>query len=148
MTNDLTSVQSPSGSQEFFWPIRVYYEDTDAAGVVYHSNYLNFMERARTEWLRSAGYSQKTLEQEEGIVFVVARMDIEFLSPACFDEQLTVHSRITTMNGARLVFEQAIHNESGAVKCKARVHIVCVDSGSFKPKKIPNTIKAKLTNDG
>jgi acyl-CoA thioester hydrolase len=132
---------------EFFWTVRVYYEDTDAAGVVYHSNYLKFMERARTEWLRSAGYSQAVLEQQEGIVFVVAKMAIAFLSPACFDENLNVHSTITTMDGARLVFEQAIHNESGAINCKAQVDIVCVDSKSFKPKRIPNSIKAKLIHD-
>jgi len=144
---DMISEPSLSATREFFWDVRVYYEDTDAAGVVYHSNYLKFMERARTEWLRSAGYSQKILEQVEGIVFVVAKMNIEFISPARFDDTLNIHSKITSIDGARLVFEQAILGESMAPKCRAEVHIVCIDSVSFKPKRIPNTIKVKLTND-
>jgi len=133
---------------EFFWSVRVYYEDTDAAGVVYHSNYLKFMERARTEWLRKAGYSQQTLATDEGIVFVVAKMNIEFVNPARFDEVLNIHSKITGMEGPRLIFEHSVVNESGQQKCRAGVDIVCVDSVSFRPKRIPNTIKVKLNYDG
>ena len=131
--------------REFLWPTRVYYEDTDAAGVVYHSNYLKYMERARTEWLRDAGHSQKSLAETEGIVFVVAKMNIEFTSPAWFDEMLNVRSRVTGMNGAGLMFEQSIFNETGTLKCRADVHIVCVDSKTFRPKRIPNSIKAGIT---
>jgi acyl-CoA thioester hydrolase len=134
--------QTDIKSREFFWPTRVYYEDTDAAGVVYHSNYLKFMERARSEWLRAAGYSQQSLADTDGIVFVVAKMNIEFTSPALFDELLNVCSRITGNNGAGLMFEQTVINESGSVKCRANVHIVCVDTKTFRPKRIPNSIRA------
>ncbi len=136
--------QSVTEFREFLWPTRVYYEDTDAAGVVYHSNYLKFMERARTEWLRMAGYSQQSLSTTEGIVFVVAKMNIEFTSPACFDELLNVCSKVTGTNGAGLMFEQTIIGETGTVKCRADVQIVCVDSKTFRPRRIPNSIKAKL----
>jgi len=140
----MTGEQSVAESREFFWPTRVYYEDTDAAGVVYHSNYLKFMERARTEWLRMAGYSQLSLAEADGIVFVVAKMNIEFTSPACFDELLNVCSKVTGTNGAGLMFEQTIRGESGIVKCRADVQIVCVDAKTFRPRRIPNSIKAKL----
>jgi len=111
---------------------------------VYHSNYLKFMERARTEWLRMAGYSQQSLAETDGIVFVVAKMNIEFTSPACFDELLNVCSKVTGTNGAGLMFEQIIKGESGTVKCRADVQIVCVDAKTFRPRRIPNSIKAKL----
>jgi acyl-CoA thioester hydrolase len=140
----MTGEQPVAESREFFWPTRVYYEDTDAAGVVYHSNYLKFMERARTEWLRMAGYSQQLLAETDGIVFVVAKMNIEFTSPACFDELLNVCSKVTGTNGAGLMFEQTIKGESGTIKCRADVQIVCVDSKTFRPRRIPNSIKAKL----
>jgi acyl-CoA thioester hydrolase len=130
---------------EFFWTVRVYYEDTDSAGVVYHSNYLKYMERARTEWLRQAGFSQQSLAEDEGIVFVVAKMNIEFISPARIDEVLNVFSRITGIEGPRLKFEQSIHNEAGQPLCRAGADIVCVDSTSFRPRRIPNTIKVKLS---
>lgn len=143
----MTDKQSLAEMREFSWSIRVYYEDTDAGGVVYHSNYLKFMERARTEWLRKAGYSQQSLAADKGIVFVVAKMNIEFNSPARFDELLNVCSKVTGTNGAGLMFEQSVISESGAVKCRADVHIVCVDSKTFRPKRIPNSIKATLTYD-
>lgn len=139
----MTDNATDSG-REFLWPTRVYYEDTDAAGVVYHSNYLKYMERARTEWLRSAGHSQKSLAETEGIVFVVAKMNIEFKSPSWFDEMLNVRSRVTGMNGAGLQFEQSITGETGTLKCRADVQIVCVDSKTFRPKRIPNSIKAEI----
>jgi acyl-CoA thioester hydrolase len=103
------------------------------------------MERARTEWLRAAGYAQPALAAEAGIVFVVAKMSIDFVAPARFDEVLDVQSRITRIEGPRLAFAQSILDASGALKCHAEVDIVCVDSVSFRPRRIPNTIKAKLT---
>jgi acyl-CoA thioester hydrolase len=136
--------KSAGDMPEFFWTVRVYYEDTDSAGVVYHSNYLKYMERARTEWLRQAGFSQQSLAAETGIVFVVAKMSIDFVSPARFDEVLNVHSCITGVDGPRLKFAQTIQAETGQLRCRAGVDIVCVDSISFRPKRIPNTIKVKL----
>jgi acyl-CoA thioester hydrolase len=135
---------APADAPEFLWSVRVYYEDTDAAGVVYHSNYLKYMERARTEWLRAAGYSQKDLARDAGIVFVVASMNMEFLSSARLDELLDVRTRLSAVNGPRLVFEQSIINGDGELKCRAGVNIVCVDAGTFRPRRIPDNIKAEL----
>jgi len=133
--------------REFTWPVRVYYEDTDAAGVVYHSNYLKFMERARTEWLRAAGYSQTLLEQKEQIVFVVAGMSIKFAAPAFFDDLLRVDSAITGINRASIMCRQTVLAESGEIKCSANVDIVCVDTKSFKPKRIPEPVIKELIHD-
>jgi acyl-CoA thioester hydrolase len=135
----------PQAVPEFNWEVRVYYEDTDAAGVVYHSNYLKYMERARTEWLRTAGYSQRTLVTGAGVVFVVATLNVDFLMPARFDEMLNVHSTITSTGGSKIVFRQSIFSISGELKCRGDVQIVCVDPETFKPKRIPEEIKAKLT---
>ena len=133
--------------KEFNWPIRVYYEDTDSAGVVYHSNYLRFMERARTEWLRELGYSHNRLNKEEHLVFVVSSMNIEFKKPAYFDELLNVTSRISRLRGSSLVFEQVINNAANEIKCRADVYIACVTSDTFKPKRIPAAIRAEFNHD-
>ena len=93
---------------EFTWPIRVYYEDTDAAGVVYHSNYLKYMERARTEWLRKLGFSQEVLREETGNIIVVSEMDIKFVRPAKLDDMLEVNSVLIKVTGASFLFEQSI----------------------------------------
>ncbi|NNE38492.1 MAG: tol-pal system-associated acyl-CoA thioesterase [Gammaproteobacteria bacterium] len=129
------------------WPVRVYYEDTDAAGVVYHSNYLKYMERARTEWLRSAGFSQPALANDLGVVFVVGNMSINFKTPARFDDQLNVNSSILESTGTRFQFEQNIIGKDDRLICSAEVNIVCVDTLTFKPKRIPEQIKAKLSYD-
>lgn len=128
------------------WPVRVYYEDTDAGGVVYHSNYLKYMERARTEWLRSAGFSQPVLANDLAAVFVVANMSIDFKAPARFDDQLNIQSRILESTGTRFQFEQNIIGDDVLI-CSAIVNVVCVDSVTFKPKRIPEQIKAKLSYD-
>jgi len=124
----------------------VYYEDTDAGGVVYHSNYLKYMERARTEWLRSAGFSQPVLANDLAAVFVVANMSIDFKAPARFDDQLNIQSRILESTGTRFQFEQNIIGDDVLI-CSAIVNVVCVDSVTFKPKRIPEQIKAKLSYD-
>ena len=105
------------------------------------------MERARTEWLRSAGYSQQQLVREAGVAFVVANMKVDFLAPAKFDELLDVRSNITSFEGSRLIFRQSISNEAAQLKCQGDIQIVCIDPGSFKPKRIPEDIKAKLSYD-
>ena len=132
---------------EFNWQVRVYYEDTDAGGVVYHTNYLKYMERARTEWLRSGGFSQPDLVRRFAVVFVVANLSIDFQLPARFDELLDVNSRIISMGGSKIQFEQSIINADGELKCTAEITIVCVDSSTFKPKRIPDEIKAELLHD-
>jgi acyl-CoA thioester hydrolase len=132
---------------EFNWEVRAYYEDTDAAGVVYHSNYLKYMERARTEWLRAAGYSQLILTRDVQVTFVVANLNIDFIAPAIFDDLLNVHSIISSSGGSSLVFRQTITNQSEKMKCRGDIKIVCIDPNTFKPKQIPDEIKAKLCYD-
>ena len=134
-----------SAGMKFNWSIRVYYEDTDAAGVVYHASYLKFMERARTEWLRSLGYSQESLKKEEQIVFAVANINIRFVKPALLDQELNVITTVTNVGGASIRFEQSIiDNESTQTICQADVDVVCIDSDALKPKRIPETVKAKF----
>ena len=136
--------ESSKNPNEFNWSVRVYYEDTDVAGLVYHSNYLKYMERARTEWLRDLGYSQEKLKQELGIIFVVKNMNIKFLQPAKMDELLRVDARIKELGGARIVFNQVIVNEQAGVVCDAEVNVACLDSITFKPRRLPESIHKEL----
>lgn len=127
----------------FKWPVTVYYEDTDAGGVVYHSNYLKFFERARTELLRQKGVSQQSLLNQE-IGFVVRHMDIDFLQGAKLDDQLTVETRVSELKKASIVFCQEIVNLEGHTLCKALVKVACVNSQKMKPQAIPSSIIAEL----
>jgi acyl-CoA thioester hydrolase len=132
---------------EFNWKIRVYYEDTDAAGVVYHANYLCYMERARTEWLRDLGYTHQRLNETENLVFVVSSMTIEFKKPAYFDELLNINCRLAKLGGTSMIFEQTICNDEAETKCRADVHIACVDASTFKPRRIPAALRAEFGYD-
>jgi acyl-CoA thioester hydrolase len=128
---------------QFAWPVRVYYEDTDSGGVVYHSNYLNFMERARTEWLRSLGFEQTVLKDELGVLFVVHQLAITYQSPAKFNDALSVECYLIKMGRSTLAFEQIIKRDA-QILTKATVGLVCVDANQFKPVSIPSQIKAKM----
>jgi len=119
--------------KEFDWPIRVYYEDTDAGGVVYHARYLAFYERARTEMLRQCNVSQQALLDELGVAFVVKKMSIEYIFPARLDDLLVVHSVIENVRRASLVFKQKIIDQSGRIYSEAEVLIACVDLNKKKP---------------
>lgn len=119
--------------KEFDWPIRVYYEDTDAGGVVYHARYLAFYERARTEMLRQCSISQQSLLDELGVAFVVKKMSIEYIFPARLDDLLVVHSVIENVRRASLVFKQKIIDQSGRIYSEAEVLIACVDLNKKKP---------------
>ena len=121
---------------EFTWPVRVYYEDTDSGGVVYHSNYLNFMERARTEWLRSLGFEQDDLVTDYGCIFAVHSMQLNFRRPAKFNDLLSVHCSLVTLSGASFEFKQKIARENELL-CEAKVKIACLDAERFRPKPIP-----------
>ncbi|MGF1755218.1 tol-pal system-associated acyl-CoA thioesterase [Vibrio makurazakiensis] len=132
-------------SEPFKWPVTVYYEDTDAGGVVYHSNYLKFFERARTELLRSVGVSQNIL-LEQNIGFVVRHMDIDFVQGARLDDQLQVITTISELKRASLIFCQEIVNPDGQALCKAMVKVACIDNQKMKPKAMPTFIRAELTN--
>lgn len=137
-----------SDDNYFSFPVRVYYEDTDAGGVVYHANYLNFFERARTEWLRYFGYEQSDLREKEKILFVVRHIEISYLKPALFNDQLMVMVKIISSRRCRIEVEQKIIRKaeggSNEVLSSGKVMVVCVDSETFKPKKIPDTILADL----
>ena len=135
-------------SNEFSLPVRVYYEDTDAGGVVYHANYLRFMERARTEWLRALGFEQDLLAQELGIVFVVASLDIQYRKPARFNDALSVTSSISTVGRVSILFKQEIWreglNNSRELLTTASVKVVCVAMGTFRATTIPTQIREHL----
>ena len=130
----------------FAWPVRVYYEDTDFGGVVYHANYLKFLERGRTEWLRHLGFEQDVLRERYGVQFVVVGMQLAFHRPARFNHKLSVSVKITDMRRASMLFDQAIIDASdeNALVCSAQVRAACVDSVTLKPKPIPRAIVAEL----
>jgi len=127
----------------FRWPIRVYYENTDAGGVVYHSEYLKFYERARTEWLRSLGFEQPELRARDGVIFVVRGMQIKYLQPARFNEQLEVHSRLTELGRSRFVFEQSLLRGEEVLN-QATVEVVCVAESGFRPAALPANIRQQF----
>jgi len=129
---------------EFVWPVRVYYEDTDAAGVVFYANYLNFMERARTEWLRKVGFEQDKLKQEKNLLFAVRNVTIDYLKPAYFNELLSIRSKLIDQRPASLVFNQSIFNDNNVKLCVAEIKIACLNSINMKPKPIPKTILTGL----
>ncbi len=131
-------------SQTCEW--RVYFEDTDAGGVVYNANYLKFYERARTEFLRSLGFEQDDL-LAKNIVFVVRNMGIDFIKAARFNEILVVKTRIATLKRASLTFEQEIYSKQSGQNIlvnKAEVKVVCVNADAFSPTAIPDDIIDKL----
>lgn len=125
------------------WPVRVYWEDTDAGGVVYYANYLKFLERARSEWLRSLGIGQTQLARRDGLVFVVRHIAADFLRPARFDDLLEIRSRLVELGGASLTLEQEVMRESAAL-LTARVRIACVRIEDFRPARIPPHIIERL----
>ena len=132
-----------AGIKTFSLPIRIYFEDTDSGGVVYHSNYLKFMERARTEWLRSIGIDQRHLKQDHHIMFVVHRIDIQYKLPARFNDDLIVKSELKDIGSSKIEFRQMIYRNDEML-IDARVDIACIDSEKFKPVRIPPTIKQTM----
>lgn len=127
----------------FSLPIRVYYEDTDSGGVVYHSNYLNFMERARTEWLRSLGFEQDELLRRDGVLFAVSAVSIRFQQPARFNDLLEVTVALDRQGGASLILVQEVRHGS-EVLASAEVRIACIDKQRFVPVAIPERVVDKL----
>lgn len=126
------------------WPIRVYYEDTDLAGIVYYANYFRFTERARTEWIRSLGVDQALLKAESGMVFVVARVEADYLKPARFDDEIEVVTRVEGVGGTRINLSQNVVRD-GVVLFRSRVVLVIMnDAGrAVRP---PAEIRRKLEN--
>jgi len=149
--------------KEFSWPVRVYYEDTDSGGVVYYANYLKFMERARTELLRSLGYQQDRLHQELGILFAVVSATIQYKKPARFNDELNVITSITALGKASIRFKQSIycevshlqpvHHTNGAdekisgLLSEADIKIACLNAKKFTAQSIPASIIKKINQE-
>ena len=135
------------GSRIFRWPVRVYYEDTDAGGVVFYANYLKFMERARTEWLRNLGFEQDALRGREGVLFAVRRAALDYLRPALFNDLLTVTVDVTQFGGASLDFVQEVRRDADDVLCcRGVVKVACVNESTMRPQRLPETLLAEITN--
>ncbi len=143
---------------EFSWPVRVYYEDTDSGGVVYYANYLKFMERARTELLRSVGFEQDQLQQELGIIFAVHSANIQYKKPARFNDELNVVTAITHIGKASIYFKQSIFlrdsgvlvaqpGDTNVLLSEAEIKIACLDAEKFIPQSIPTSITQKITTE-
>ncbi|MFY0596397.1 MAG: tol-pal system-associated acyl-CoA thioesterase [Cognatishimia sp.] len=124
------------------FPIRVYYEDTDMAGIVFYANYLKYIERARSDWVRGKGINQADLKEEEGLVFAVRRVEADYLAPAHFDEELIVETRPITVTGARLVMEQIVKRNCDLL-FQAVVTLVCINE-TGQPVRLPANIRLML----
>lgn len=127
----------------FSLPVRVYFQDTDAGGVVYHASYVNFMERSRTEWLRECcGFSNGGLLKEFGAVFVVRSLKLDYLKPALLDDLLHVTAQVRETGRSRVLLEQTVLR-GGEVLAEGEVHLVCVTMDGFKPVRVPDVLREK-----
>jgi acyl-CoA thioester hydrolase len=139
--------------QTFSWPIRVYWEDTDAGGVVYYANYLKFLERARTEWLSDLGLEQDRMVAEHGVLFVVRRVAADYLRPARFNDRLTVISALDELGRASLQMRQEVRRDRCApgerlesdLLLTAQIQVACVESDSFRPARIPTSVLQRIS---
>jgi acyl-CoA thioester hydrolase len=127
----------------YSFPVRVYFENTDAGGVVYHGEYLKFLERARTEWLRHLGYDHQALARDHRVVFVVTSLAIEFAKPARLDDSLAVSVRLESLGKVRCVFAQEVRRDD-EVLVKARVTVASVTGDNMKPTEIPEGLRKKM----
>jgi len=125
--------------------VRIYWEDTDAGGVVYYANYLKFMERCRTEWLRALGIDQQRLRAERGLQFVVVNVSVDFLRPALLHDEIIVTAELQRLTGATIVFKQIIMRGAEQL-IDATARVACLDSGSLKPRAIPKDLFMEWRN--
>jgi acyl-CoA thioester hydrolase len=147
----------------FSWPARVYWEDTDGGGIVYYANYLRFLERARTEWLRSLGCSQNALARERGIVFAVVSLTVDYRRPARLDDELVITCEPSTEGAVTMRFAQRIYRKEpdatgassvpgdadhGGLLVEADVRVACVDVATLRPKRLPEFLVAGATANG
>jgi len=133
-------------TKKFIWPVRIYYEDTDAGGVVFYANYLKFFERARTEMLRSMGFEQNELITSEGIIFVVRSVQVDYLSSARFNDLIQVSAEVVQTGKASLTFKQHI-TRGDDVLTKSVIRIACLDTQTMRPKVIPEYLLEQLKNE-
>lgn len=137
--------QQPASGMVFEFPVRVYYEDTDAGGIVYYANYLRFFERARTEWLRALGATHAKLEAEDGLLFVVRDFTIEYLKPARLDDELIIDVRVTEARRASLTLEQSARIAgSDEILVKARARVATLRRGATRPAPMPQWLLQEL----
>ena len=131
---------------DFHWPVRVYYEDTDSGGVVYYANYLRFMERARTEWIRSLGFEQDRLIREEGVLFAVRSAHVEYLRPARFNDLLDVSVRLVERRRASMRFAQAVSRpgDDAGPLCTGTIRIACLAAATLEPSPIPSCLLEEI----
>jgi acyl-CoA thioester hydrolase len=127
----------------FTWPARVYWEDTDGGAIVYYANYLRYLERARTEWLRARGYSQRALACDPGILFTVVSLQVHYKAPARLDDTLAVSCEPKAQGQASLRFIQRIHRErtdaaAGQLLVEAEVRVACIDARTLRPRRLPD----------
>ena len=147
--SDSAALQAPdsAAAAAFSWPVRVYYEDTDAAGVVYYANYLKFMERARTEWLRGLGFEQACLAEQHAVVFVVRSTAIDYVKPARFDDSLQVTVELTRVGAGQIDLVQRVLRAQELL-ATATVKIACVGLPTMRPARIPQPLAATLKSIG
>ena len=134
---------APRTRETFRFPLRVYYEDTDAAGVVYYANYLRYMERARTEWLSSLGFDLASFERVQGVVFVVHRVEIDYRLPARLGDRVDATLTLVELTRARMVVRQDVRRD-GDVLTAARVALACLNRSTFRPARIPAALHGRL----
>ncbi len=123
-------------------PIRVYYEDTDMAGIVYYANYFRFIERGRSEWVREVGLDQNVMKERDGIVFAVRRVEADYLGAAKLDDELVVQTRVKSVTGARMIMEQWV-KRGDEVLFEALVTVVCMTEGGA-PVRLPSVVRQRL----
>jgi acyl-CoA thioester hydrolase len=123
----------------FVWPVRVYWEDTDAGGIVYYANYLKFMERARTEWLRAIGVDQVQLKDAHGLIFVVVDVEAHYRKPARYGDQLQVSCKVSETSRASLTLDQEVYRDAELL-LDGRVRAACLDAQSYRPRPLPQLL--------
>jgi acyl-CoA thioester hydrolase len=136
---------------EFSWPARVYWEDTDGGAIVYYANYLRFLERARTEWLRAQGHSQLALAREPGILFTVVSVHVDYRAPARLDDELEITCAPSAEGAATLRFAQRIYRTEAARRAEllveAQVRVACVDAATLRPRRLPQFLREAVATE-
>lgn len=127
-------------ANSFIFPVRVYYEDTDAAGIVYYANHLKYMERARTEWLRSLGFELPELKQHHGVLFAVTKLALEYKKPALFNDTLSVSVHVDRLARSYFDLSQKVTRNGEELVCRGTVRVACVDAVTLRPRGMPQTL--------
>ncbi len=145
----LTDQANPSNKDTTYTlPIRIYYEDTDAGGIVYYANYLKFMERARTEWLRELGYEQDQLRDEYGMIFVVRSAHVDYFKPALFNDLLNVSVSVAELGKTHITCQQqvfkSVSDTTQELITEATIGLVCIDAQRFRPVRIPDMLRSSF----